>query len=46
MQIAKHPGGDVSGVSSGRNTELLRSLGADHTIDYSRTTPRVARNTT
>lgn len=34
VQIAKHLGGEVTAVSSGRNTELARSLGADHTIDY------------
>ena len=34
MQIAKHLGAEVTGVSSGHNTELVRSLGADHTIDY------------
>ncbi|HZY05388.1 MAG TPA: NAD(P)-dependent alcohol dehydrogenase [Anaeromyxobacteraceae bacterium] len=34
VQIAKHLGAEVTGVSSGRNTDLVRSLGADHTIDY------------
>ena len=34
VQIAQYLGGEVTGVSSGRNTGLVRSLGADHTIDY------------
>jgi len=34
VQIARHLGGEVTGVSSGRNTELVSSLGAGHVIDY------------
>jgi NADPH:quinone reductase-like Zn-dependent oxidoreductase len=36
VQIAKHLGAEVTGSSSGRNTELVRTLGADHAIDYTR----------
>ncbi|MCX5584323.1 NAD(P)-dependent alcohol dehydrogenase [Streptomyces erythrochromogenes] len=36
VQIAKALGAEVTGVCGTRNTELVRSLGADHVVDYSR----------
>ncbi len=36
MQIARTLGAEVTGVCSTRNVELVRSLGADHVVDYTR----------
>lgn len=36
VQLAKHYGAEVTGVDRGGKLEMLRSIGADHVVDYTR----------
>ena len=36
IQLAKHLGAEVTSISSGKNADLVRQLGAAHVVDYTK----------